>query len=109
MASHTPDQPLAPELDAIAAAAAERLRARCSDDPPTVDQHGQRVAEAASAAITPAALTSYGGTFVKGLTPEAHPGTVGFTVGRGAAGWPGARRAVRLLYAVQLPQDRISS
>ena len=33
----------------------------------------------------------------------------GIFVGRGAAGWPGARRAVRLLCAVQLPQDRVSS
>jgi hypothetical protein len=34
------------------------------------------------------------------------------SVERGGGAWPstaGARRAVRLLYAVQLPQDRVSS
>ena len=51
MPSRKTDQPLPPELNAIAAAAADRLRAQCGDDPPPVDQHGQRVADAASAAI----------------------------------------------------------
>src|SRR5436305_14452468 len=47
---HTTDQPISPELDAIAQAA-DRLRAQCGDDPRTIAQHSQRVADAASTAI----------------------------------------------------------
>ena len=45
------ERPLSPELDAIAQAAADRLRAHCGEDPRTADDHSQRVADAASAAI----------------------------------------------------------
>jgi hypothetical protein len=44
-------QPLSPELVAIATAAGDRLRAQCGDDRTSVDEHSQRVADAASAAI----------------------------------------------------------
>ena len=49
---------MSPELDAIAAAAADRLRAQCGDDAATVDEHAQRVADAASAAIRAGAALS---------------------------------------------------
>lgn len=42
---------------------------------------------------------SYGDSFVKGLTPDARAGGGHRCRLRGRAGWPGARRAVRLLYA----------
>ena len=55
---HNIDQPLSPELDAIAQAAADRLRAQCGEDPRTIDGHSQRVADAASAAIRAGAALS---------------------------------------------------
>jgi hypothetical protein len=54
----TTDHPLSPELEAIAAAAADRLRAHAGDDPTVVDECGQRVADAASAAIRAGAALS---------------------------------------------------
>jgi hypothetical protein len=42
---HYTDQPLSPQLDAIAHAAADRLRAHCGDDPTTADEHAHRVAD----------------------------------------------------------------
>lgn len=48
---HDTEQPLSPELEAIAAAAHDRLRAQAGQDPSTIDHAGRRVAEAASAAI----------------------------------------------------------
>jgi len=50
-ARHTTQQPLAPELDAIASAAADRLRAHVDGDPSEHDRLQHTVAEAASAAI----------------------------------------------------------
>ena len=53
------DQPLSPELDAIAtAAAADRLRAQCGNNSATVAEHAERVADAASAAIRAGAALS---------------------------------------------------
>jgi hypothetical protein len=52
------ERPLSPELDAIAQAAADRLRAHCGEDPRTAEQHSQRVADAASAAIHAGAALS---------------------------------------------------
>ncbi len=58
----TPDQTAAggllPELEAIAAAAHERLHAQAGEDPSAIDQAGRRVAEAASAAIAGGARLS---------------------------------------------------
>jgi hypothetical protein len=45
------ERAMSPELEAIAAAAADRLRAQCGDDPATIDEHARRVADAASTAI----------------------------------------------------------
>ena len=45
---------MSPELDAIAAAAADRLRAQCGDDAATVDEHARRVADAAAPLSAPA-------------------------------------------------------
>jgi DNA-directed RNA polymerase specialized sigma24 family protein len=52
------EQAMSPELDAIATAAANPLRAQCGDDPATVDEHAQRVADAASTAIRAGAALS---------------------------------------------------
>ena len=38
---HNTEQPLSPELDAIAQAAADRLRAASGEDLRTIDEHGQ--------------------------------------------------------------------
>ena len=51
-------EPLSPELDAIAAAAAGRLRAQAGEDDGSLDEHSQRVADAASAAIRAGAALS---------------------------------------------------
>ena len=49
--SQMSDEQLTPELDAIATAAADRLRAEAGDDVSVVEEHRKLVAEAASAAI----------------------------------------------------------
>jgi hypothetical protein len=54
---HTTQQPLPPELEAIAAAAADRLPAHAGDTT-AVEEHSQRVAETASAAIHAGAALS---------------------------------------------------
>ena len=48
---HTADGALSPELEAIAVAAQDRLKAETGEDPSAVEAAGRRVAEAASAAI----------------------------------------------------------
>jgi DNA-binding NarL/FixJ family response regulator len=55
---HTTQQPLSPELEAIAAAAADRLRAQVADNPASMDEHARAVADAASAAIRAGAALS---------------------------------------------------
>lgn len=55
---NTTEHPLSPELETIAAAAADRLRAHAGDDATVVDECGQRVADAASAAIRAGAALS---------------------------------------------------
>lgn len=47
----TTDKPLAPELESIASAAADRLRVQADTNPQHDEEHQQRVAHAASAAI----------------------------------------------------------
>ena len=47
----TADSALSPELEAIAAAAHDRLHAQAGQDLSAIDQAARRVAEAASAAI----------------------------------------------------------
>jgi DNA-directed RNA polymerase specialized sigma24 family protein len=47
----TADGALSPELEAIAAAAHDRLKAQADEDPSAIEQAGRRVAEAASVAI----------------------------------------------------------
>jgi DNA-binding NarL/FixJ family response regulator len=51
-ARQTIQQPLAPELEPIATAAADRLRAQADGNPDESDELQRRVGEAASAAIT---------------------------------------------------------
>jgi len=48
---HAANGTLPPELEAIAAAAHDRLKAQASEDPSGIDQAARRVAEAAGAAI----------------------------------------------------------
>jgi DNA-binding NarL/FixJ family response regulator len=55
---HTADGALSPELEAIAAAAHDRLHAQAGDDLSAIEQASRRVAEAASAAIAAAARLS---------------------------------------------------
>jgi hypothetical protein len=55
---HHTNHALSRELDAIAHAAADRLRAHCGDDPATADEHAHRVADAASNAIRSGAALS---------------------------------------------------
>jgi DNA-directed RNA polymerase specialized sigma24 family protein len=52
------DGALSPELEAIAAAAHDRLHAQAGQDPSAIDQAARRVADAASAAITAGARLS---------------------------------------------------
>jgi hypothetical protein len=54
----TADGALSPELEAIATAAYDRLKAQAGEDPSAIDHAGRRVAEAASAAITAGARLS---------------------------------------------------
>jgi DNA-binding NarL/FixJ family response regulator len=49
--SHTTEKHLPPELEAIATAAADRVRARLDEDAPARDEMRRKVADAASAAI----------------------------------------------------------
>ena len=49
--SHTTDSPRTPELEQIATAATEQLRAQLDGDPAALDELRRRVADAASAAI----------------------------------------------------------
>jgi len=58
MPAHAPEQPLAPELEAIAAAAHDRLHAHAGENLSAIDQAKRRVAEAASAAIAAGARLS---------------------------------------------------
>jgi len=55
---HTADGALTPELEAIAAAADDRLKAQAGQDLSALEQAGRRVAEAAGAAIAAGARLS---------------------------------------------------
>jgi hypothetical protein len=55
---HTADGALSPDLEAIAAAAHDRLKAQAGQDLSATDAAGRRVAEAAGAAIAAGARLS---------------------------------------------------
>lgn len=81
-AIQTADETLAPELEAIAAAAAERVHAEARDDRAAAEQAQARVAQAASAAIAAGA----------GLGPAAEAEQAGQARSRQALGQDLLRR-----------------
>ena len=54
MSADAAEQPLAPELEAVATAAEQQLRTMASEEPANADHLGQALADAATAAITSA-------------------------------------------------------